>query len=136
MTSVSNYKTVGKPFSNAKKVIEVEYDFSKDAGAVGVLDLMKAQDNMIVTGFYVKGDTELDSAADGVTIDVGIKGGDSNALIDGIAEAVFATGAVVYDKTNQIVPLKLAADDILSMEILGEALTSGKCKFCFELAAF
>ncbi len=127
---------IGKPFSNATSKHEIVYDFAKDGGAIGVIDLFKALDGLVVTGFYVKGTTELDSAADGSSVDVGIKAGDTNALIDGAVEADFAAGAVVYDKTNQIVPLKVEKDAVVSMEILGEALTSGKCTFVFEIAAF
>lgn len=136
MGQVKDYKEVGRPFSNARTLVEVEYDFANDDGAVEVKDLLKAKDDLVITDFYIKGKTTFDSAADGASIDVGIKGGDTDALVDGVVEADVAEDAVVYDGTNQIKPLKLAKDAIIAMEILGEALTAGKCVFVFEIAHF
>ena len=136
MATVADYKVVASPFSKARELIEVTYDFAADAGATGALDLFKASEDIIITDFYVKGVTVLDSAADGSSIDVGIVGGDTNALMDGVVEASFAAGAVVYDATNQVKPLKVAKDEVVAMEIMAEALTSGKCTFFFEIQRY
>ena len=37
MANLADHKTVSPPFSNAKEIVRVEYDFANDAGAIGVL---------------------------------------------------------------------------------------------------
>jgi len=142
MTAVADHKTVGAPFGNASQMVRVIYDFAADTGAAGAFDLMTTTDDIVITNFFIRGITVLDSAGDGVTIDVGISGGDTDILLNGIAEASFSAGAmllapVVEGAPNVFaMPLKLAAAEKIIATIIGEDLTSGKCEFFFEYQKF
>jgi hypothetical protein len=142
MAAVKDKKTVGAPFGNAEEIARVVYDFAEDAGATGALELLETADDIVITDFYVRGITELDSAADGTSIDVGISGGDTDILLDGVAEATVAAGALVQptlvEGTPNVaaLPLKLAADGKIILTIVAEALTAGKCEFFFKYHKF
>ncbi len=130
------------PFANAREEVKVIYDFAVDGGLVSVINLLEAEGDLAIVDFYARGITELDSAGDGVTIDVGIVGGDTDILLDGAAEATFAAGALVQSTVVEgapnvlPMPLKLASGGIIAMQIIGEALTSGKCEFHFGVVRF
>jgi len=139
---VADHKTANL-FRNSEGQYRVLYDFSQDGGATtDAYHLLTAGEDLVITEFWVRGITELDSAADGATIDVGIDGGDEDVLLDGVAEATVAAGALVpftvVEGTPNVLPLplKLASGGIIQMKILGEALTSGKCEFNFVARPF
>lgn len=134
---VDDYKVVNI-YRNSEALVRVIYDFAKDGGAAtDTYHLFKADEALVLTDFWLRGITELDSAGDGVTIDLGIDGGTEDSLLNGVAEATVAAGAliqpVVVEGTPNVVPLPLiiAADEIMQLKVIGEALTSGKCEFCF-----
>lgn len=139
MANLDNAKSVGAPFANQRAIHRVQYDFDKDAGAVGALTALTALEDLVILGFYAKGITELDSAADGASIDVGINGGDTDILLDGVAEADFSAGAIIKPTIVEgapnvfPMPLRLASGGKIDFEIVGEALTSGKCELVFEI---
>jgi len=142
MANLADHKSIGAPFGNASQMVRVEYDFDNDGGAVGVLNAITTSDDIVITDFYVKGITVLDSAADGTSIDCGIVGGDTDILLDGVAEATFAADALVQptvvEGTPNVLPLplKLAASGSIGFEIVDEALTSGKCELYFNYHKF
>ena len=139
MAALLDHKTVGAPFSNALEVVRVQYDFANDAGATGKLDVLTASEALVIHSFYVKGITELDSAADGASIDIGVDTTNEDVLIDGVAEATFAAGAivppVVVEGTPNVMalPLSLPAAGKINFTIVAEALTSGKCEMVFVI---
>ena len=137
------HKTVGPLFSNEEQLVRVQYNFADDGGATAnELQIFTAGQALVITDFWVRGIVELDSAADGASIDVGITGGDEDILLDGVVEATFAAGAlvaptVVEGAPNVLpLPLKLASGGKIQMKIVTEALTSGQCEFCFKVAKF
>ena len=142
MAALKDHKTVGNPFGNAEEIVRVTYDFSQDAGAIGAKDIITADGDIVITEFYVRGITTLDSAADGTSIDVGISGGDTDVLLDGVAEATVAAGALVkptiVEGTPNVVPLplKLADGGKIIQTIVDEALTAGKCEYVFKVMKF
>ncbi len=142
MANVKDHKTVGAPFPNEEKIVRVIYDFAEDAGDTGALNLITADGDLVITDFWVRGITLLDSSADGTSIDVGIVGGDTDVLMDGVVEASFSPGALIkptiVDGTPNAIPypLKLADNGSIAMTIVTEALTSGKCEFCFKIVKF
>jgi hypothetical protein len=142
MANVADHKTVNVWSNEGCQLVKVEYDFDNDAGTAGALGLLTTDEDIVIHDFWAKGVTVLDSAADGSSIDVGISGGDTNILLDGVAEATFAAGAlikptIVEGAPNVIpMPLKLAADGTIVMEIVDEDLTSGKCEFHFLISKF
>ena len=140
--NVNDHKTVSK-FMDSVELVKVVYDFAQDGGATAnELQLFTAARDLVITDFWVRGITELDSAADGTSIDVGIAGGDEDILLDGVAEATFAADAlvgptVVEGAPNVLpLPLKLAEDGAIQMKVVDEALTSGKCEFNFIVTPF
>lgn len=142
MAAVADVKVIGAPFGNAEQMVRVTYDFAADAGAVGALDLLETKQAIVITDFYVRGITVLDSAADGTSIDVGVHGGDTDLLLDGTAEATFAANALIKpfivegDPNVLPLPFVLAANGKIIQTIVDEALTSGKCEYFFKYHKF
>ena len=142
MAAVADVKVIGAPFGNAEQIVRVTYDFAADAGTIGALDLLETKAAIVITDFYVRGITVLDSAADGTSIDVGVSGGNTDLLLDGVAEATFAADAliqpiVVEGAPNVIaLPFVLASGGKIIQTIVDEALTSGKCEYFFKYHKF
>ena len=142
MAAVTDHKTVAAPMGNAEQMARVTYDFAADAGAIGALDLLTADGAIVITDFYARGITELNSAANGTTIDVGVSGGNTDVLLDGVAEATFAAAALVMPTIVEggpnvmPMPLLLASGGKIIQTIVGEALTSGKCEYFFKYHKF
>jgi hypothetical protein len=142
MAAVKAKVTVGAPFGNAEEIARVVYDFDEDAGATGALELLETTDDIVITAFYIRGIPELDSSSDGTSLDVGVSGGDTDVLIDGVAEATVAAGALVkptiVEGTPNVfpLPLKLAANGKIIQTIVSEALTSGRCEYFFKYHKF
>ena len=143
--AVKDHKTVGPVFHNDKELVRVKYSFADDGGVLGSttpLILLTAGDDVVITNFWVRGITELDSAADGTSIDVGVAGGNTDVLLDGVAEATFAANALLQptlvEGTPNVpaLPLKLASAGKIEMLIVDEALNAGECEFVFEVAKF
>lgn len=126
------YQGVGGVLTGCAQVLIYEYDFATHGGAVGEIELSGPDlpaDFDIWDG-YVKGITELDSAADGASVQFGTKTGTTNNLKTSTVEGSFTAGAIlalVPDGTVANVVTETAVKRPV-MEITGEALTSGKCK--------
>lgn len=143
LKDVADKKVVGPMFTNAEELVRVQYNFADDGGAeTDEYTLLEAGDDVVITEFYLRGIVELDSAADGASIDVGVDGGTEDILLDGIAEATVAADALVQptivEGTPNVLPmpLKLASAGKIKMKILTEALTSGQCEFVFRVCKF
>ena len=142
MAVLAEHRTVGAPFSNEKEVVRIKYNFANDTGAIATYNMFTASGDMVVESFYAKGIVELDSAADGTTIDVGITTTEEDIFLDGVAEATFAAGALIkptiVEGTPNVIPMpiKLADGGVVAMKIVGEALTSGECEFVFVVSKF
>jgi hypothetical protein len=142
MAAVADHKTVAAPMGNAEQIVRVVFDLAVDDGATGALDLLTADGAIVITDFYVRGITELDSGTDSGTIDVGISGGDTDILLDGVAEATFAADALVQptivDGTpNDLpLPLVLASGGKIIQTIGGEEIDTGKIEYFFKYHKF
>lgn len=139
--AANDKKKAGPEFGNAKEVYRVQFDAAEDdLTTANDIELLEAEADLAIVGYYVKGITELDSAGDGVTIDIGVDGGAE--LMDGVAEASFAAGSLLQPLVTEgtpnvlALPLKLASGSKITMKKIGEALTSGKCEFFFEVVRF
>lgn len=108
----------------------VVYDFSKDAGAVGQLDLFTADEQVLVKFAYARVLTTCTSGGS-ATVSVG-KAADLAGIIGSTAVASLVAGAVIIgsapDASNVV-----AAAAAVKMDIGTAALTAGKIEFCFEL---
>lgn len=132
MSAVKDHKNVSL-LSKVPEVFEIEYDFDKDAGAVGALDLFTAKNAIMVHRAWVKVKTAVTSGG-AATVSAG-KTGDLTGLVAAAAlsdintanKVVFGAAAATNDTS-----FVLAADGKVEMDIGTAALTAGKLVFCFE----
>ncbi|RTL05193.1 hypothetical protein EKK58_08575 [Candidatus Dependentiae bacterium] len=136
MATVEDYKGNEYVFSNGTSHVEIEYDFAKDGGATGVLDLIKVKEAMVLEQAYVKVKTTCTSGGS-ATVIIGVNGGDTDAILDATSGAVanLTAGAVLPGETASV-HLKLAADAVIGMTIGTAALTAGKFVVVLKLAQF
>lgn len=118
------------------EVVEVEYDFAKDGGATGALDIMTFTQGTVLVDAWAKVDTACTSGGS-ATLIWGVKGGDTDACLDATSGAVanLTAGAVIPGETA-CKQIKLAADTKLEMTIGTAALTAGKVRFCALVQKF
>ena len=136
MAALTAHKT-HKQFSGGLELVEVEYDFAKDGGATGALDIITFPEESVIVDAYAKVKTACVSSGNTATLIYGIKGGDTDAFLDVTsgAEANLTAGAVLANETTGRY-LKIAEDDVIEMTIGTEALTGGKVVFCFLVQKF
>ncbi len=132
MAAIQKAVTVGNPFSNAREVARVTYDFATDAGAVGALDLMTADGDIVVVGAYAVVKTTCTSGGS-ATVIWGITG-DTNRFMDATAGAVanLTENAVIAPAAADLPAIKVASGDNVLMTIGTAALTAGKIDFVVE----
>jgi hypothetical protein len=136
MATVSDYKGREYVFSEGTSHLEIDYDFSKDAGALGVLDMVKVKEAMVLESAYIKVKTTCTSGGS-ATVIVGVVGGDTDAILDATSGAVAnLTAGVVLPGEAASVHLKLDADAVIGMTIGTAALTAGKFTLVLKLAQF
>lgn len=129
MAAVVDHKVV-KVWDNERQLVRVVYDFAKDGGAIGVLDLITADEACLVklAEMHVKTTCTSGGAA---TVSAG-KVADLAGQIGATAVASLTAGAAILgaaiDASHQ-----LAAADKVQMEIAAFALTAGKIEFVFEV---
>lgn len=132
MATVNKYREIAT-WGAGREFFEIEYDFSKDGGAVGALDLFQAKERCLVVLAYMKVKTACTSGGS-ATVSVG-KTGDVTGMVGATAVASLTLGAQILgaalDDSH-----KLAADDVVQMDIGTAALTAGKIVFCFEVIKF
>jgi len=144
MAALKNKKTVAGGFSNEVEVVKVVYDFAKDGGATGALEILEAQDDLVILNFYVVGKTTCTSGGS-ATLDVGISGGDTDILLDGAAVASLTANAMVQPTSIVLtegtpntyvaaLPQKLASGGKIIQTIGVAAFTAGKLEYVFHIA--
>lgn len=112
-------------FSNELRMARLEYDFSKDGGATGDLELAIARGNIIVHDAWVHVPTACTSGGS-ATVAIGIDGGDEDAFLDITSGAVAALteNAVLSETTAR--GLFVADGSEIQLTIATAALTAGK----------
>jgi len=121
-------------FGLERKRIEITYNFPEDAGEIGVLDMLTIGEKLLVERCYVKGNAAVTSAG-APTVEIGVKDGDTDALIPATLKGAMGVDAVVKEASTAD-GLVLQADSVLSMEIKFAALTAGKFTFVLEYSQF
>jgi hypothetical protein len=132
MANIAKIQTVSA-LSSKEEIIEVEYDFAVDGGAVGVLNLVLAGEDMVVVDCYAKVITACTSGGS-ATLIAGVAG-DTDACIASTAVAALTAGAVIIGAASTM-PVKLASAGYVLMTIGTAAFTAGKIKFVLKLAQF
>ncbi len=132
MATVKDYKKVA-PYTNEIEVVRVTYDFAKDGGAVGALDLFEAPAASLVKLAEMHVQTACTSGGS-ATVSAG-KSADLAGMIGATAVASLTAGAAILgaaiDGSHA-----LAAADVVKMEIATAALTAGKIDFVFHVIKF
>ena len=131
MATVVNYKEKRGSFRNKPELVKVVYDFAKDAGATGVLDLLKVRKACIVRLAYLKVITTCTSGGS-ATVSAG-KSSDVAGLIAQQAVASLVAGFVAIGATTVDASHVLAADAVIQQDIGTAALTAGKIEYAFEI---
>jgi len=138
MAAVKDHVTVGAPFANEMEIHRVVYDFAVDAGATGALDLLTTLDAVIIKDFHAVVKTACTSEGS-MVLDVGVSGGDTDILLDGVAVASLGANTcharplVEGTPNTDLVPFYLAANGKLVQEIKTAALTAGKIEYVFTV---
>jgi hypothetical protein len=132
-------KTVGYPFTGKKEIVQVTYDFAVDGGATGVINLMKAQDALVITAAHAVVKTACTSGGS-ATVKIGITGNDdllfgtTTGAVANLTDNALIAPDVVEGTPNVVAfPAKIAAGDYVLMTIGTAALTAGKIVVTLEV---
>jgi len=138
MAAVADHKSIDGTFSNEEVIKRVIYDFSKDAGATGALDLLTANEDIIITGFTSTVKTAATSGGS-ATLKVGITGDDdffmttTQGAVASLTLGAVIVPAVVEGTPNVLAcPVKLASGAKVLQTIGTAALTAGKVEYCIK----
>jgi hypothetical protein len=129
MAAVADAKH-GSSFTGKIDTVQVTYDFAVDGGATGALDLITADQDMIVrvVAKTVTGVTSGGSA----TLEVGKSGATATAIAQVAKTAADAAGKVLQPAGW----MYLASGDKLIQTIATAALTAGKIRYLIECNKF
>jgi hypothetical protein len=133
MAAVSGNKGNQNAWGPMKEFLEVVYDFSKDAGAQGALDLFTASADLVVTNCYMKVNTACTSGGS-ATVAIG-KSGDAAGLVAATAVASLGAGKTAVGTTGSRA-YKVASGEIPQLTIATADLTAGKITVVFEFSKF
>lgn len=125
MSVAKDYKYVNA-FSNELDVVEAVYDFSKDGGAVSVIDLMEMKEAMQIMNASVQVLAAVVSGG-AATVEIGVKGGDTDAILPATLQAALPINTG-FDCAAAGKGLYVASGGIISLEIKVAELTAGKIK--------
>jgi hypothetical protein len=144
MASLSGYKKIGSGFSDEVQTIRARYDFSKDGGATGALNIFTAESDCVLVGFYALVKTACTSGGS-ATVAVGVTGATSamitatqGAVASLTANSLFQANVVLTEGTPNTaafpLPRRLASGDSMLMTIGTAALTAGVIDFVIQVA--
>ena len=137
MAQLAKHKSVAAPFSKELGVVRVVYDFAEDGGALGAKDVFTAQGALVLKSFHAVVKSACTSLGSAV-LDLGVKAGDTDALLDGVAVAALTANSLHADPlvtgtpNTRLVPMYLADGAVIEMTIGTAALTAGKIEFVFQ----
>jgi len=129
MPALKNAKVVGSGFDNAVEVVRVVYDFSVDGGQVEANTLFTTDSALLVRCVGTLVETAFTSGGS-ATIDLGI-GASGVQFNSATAVASYTINTLVASASNAF--FRMAAGDIMNMDVNVAALTAGKCEFIFEI---
>lgn len=129
MADVNGYylKTIGGDFKGERFEAKLVYDFAKD-GAVANADqllLAYAQNDILIDNATVYVETTCTSAGS-LVANIGVKGGDVDAILANTAGAValLTAGTTVKETAGQ--KLKMATGEFISLDTATDVFTAGK----------
>lgn len=140
MANLAGYKKVGGPFSDEVQTIRARYDFAKDAGATGALNIFTAVEACVVIGFYAVVKTAATSGGS-ATLAVGVTGSTSafvsttaGAVANLTANAVLVPALTEGTPNVAAIPRRLASGDSVLQTIGTAALTAGVIDYVLLIA--
>ena len=138
MAAITDVKIIGSTFKNEKQIIRARYDFSKDAGATGALDIFQASRDVIITGFSAVVKTAGTSGGS-ATVKVGVTADDDlfvtttqGAVASLTAAAILLPIAVEGTPNVLPLPVKLPSGSKVIQTIGTAALTAGVIEYTIE----
>jgi hypothetical protein len=135
MAALNKYKDHSQ-FTGPTEVVEIQYDFAKDGGATGALDILKVKQDMVLVDAYLKVDTTFTSGGS-ATLIWGTSGTTNlclNTTNGAVANLTSAAGVVKGDSACKQV--KVAANTVFQMTIGTAAMTAGKARFVMIFQKF
>ena len=132
MTAVAKYKKEGGGMGNDSHFVRAVYDFSVDAGAIGVLDLFEADGACVIKSFHAVVETAFTSGG-AATLTAGVQGGDVDVLLAAVALGSLTANSVHGEAVALNLPIYLADGAILQQDIKVAAYTAGKIEYVFEV---
>lgn len=145
MAALANAKTVGAPFSNAIETFSVVYDYALDGAMASPLDVITAEDDVVIVGFHAKVLTACTSGGSAV-LDVGISGGDLDLLLDAVAVGALTANSLhipphlltegTPNTYSPQLPVKLASGEKIVADTTTASFTAGKIEFVFSVMKF
>ena len=134
-------KTTVKGIKGKIQTAHACYDFSKDGGTAGAIDLFSLPANTIIHDCWFEVETALTSGGL-ATVEVGVTGGDTDGFITQAAfsaltldkvSAMSEKGALLYDGTaKDSLRYKTSTAVTVAFLIATAALTAGKVHFYVE----
>lgn len=136
MAALKNHQTAGRGFGNSLEWRRVTWDFAKDGGGTGALDILTADSAIIIAHAHLKVLTACTSGGS-ATLIWGVSGGDTDIFCNATQGAVanLTANAIilppVVEGTPNVLPnpMTLAASGKLIMTIATAAMTAGKIEF-------
>lgn len=132
MAAVANYKTIGAPFEGAVEFVKVSYVGATDGLVQADLDLLIAEDDVLIKHVGTKAVAAATSGGSAVfDLGVGVGGVEfsSNVAYTGFTLAAFVNGATEAYK-------KLPSGSKIVLGIEGADLTAGSLDFYFQVMKF
>lgn len=130
MAVLSDAQTMGAPFGNEMKLVSVEYDFSKDAGAIADYDVITADGAMLVELKNIDVEAALTSGG-ALVLDLGKGAGGTEFLSDKAVGDMSLDAQVAPDTPGTFV--ELADGEKIVMGIEAAAATAGKFHMMFNI---
>lgn len=133
--------TIGAPFSNEVHYVRTRYSFADDGGASGTTYTIAECDGaVLIKDFFAVVKTTCTSPGS-MVLDAGIAGGttDDDRFFADVAVASLAANYVVRPLLTEgtpnveVMPLRLADGDTITMDIDGDTLTAGVIEFVIGL---
>jgi len=132
MAAVADMKTIGAPFANAVEVVTVSYVGATDGLVQADLDVLTAEDDVLVKFVGFKGVVAATSGGSAV-FDLGVGAGGteyaSNAAVAG-----FTAGALVNGATEAYKKVASGSKVVLGIEVAD--LTAGSFDMIFHVMKF
>jgi hypothetical protein len=134
MANASKYLGQIACYTNEKKLIKCEYDFSNDGGATGFIAIGEAAEDLVIHKMVAKVKTAVTTSASG-TLAFG-RSDSAAELMSAKAAGALLINTVVSGEVAVGTGIRVASGKILGFTIATGALTAGKVEVELEVTKF